>query len=75
MTLEEKLKDEREEGRQEGLKEGRQKGLKEGRQEGIKEGLKEGQREIIERMLQTLPAEEVSRMLGMNEAELKKIIG
>ena len=40
-----------------------------------REGLKEGQREIIERMLQTLPPEEVSRMLGMNEAELKKIIG
>lgn len=71
---------ERAEARKEGLAEGRAEGLAEGRAEGLAEGrtvgLAEGRSQIIRNMIsQNTPDQEIIRLSGCSEEELKKIKG
>lgn len=68
------------EGRAEGLAEGLEKGLTEGlekgRTEGLEKGLTEGRSQIIRNMIrQELPDQEILRLSGCSEEELKEIKG
>ena len=71
---------EREKARKEGLAEGRMEGRAEGRMEGRMEGRAEGRmeerRQIIRNMLdQRIPDQEILRLSGCSEEELKDIKG
>ena len=67
---------EREKARKEGLAEGRMEGRAEGRMEGRAEGRMEERRQIIRNMLdQRIPDQEILRLSGCSEEELKEIKG
>ena len=67
---------EREKARKEGLAEGRMEGRAEGRMEGRAEGRMEERRQIIRNMLdQRIPDQEILRLSGCSEEELKDIKG
>lgn len=56
--------------------EARKEGLAEGRAEGLAEGLAEGRSQIIRNMIrQNIPDQEIIRLSGCSEEELKKIKG
>ena len=64
------------EGRMEGRAEGRMEGRAEGRMEGRAEGRMEERRQIIRNMLdQRIPDQEILRLSGCSEEELKEIKG
>lgn len=67
MTLQEMLKDERAEGRAEGLEQGRSEGLAQGRSEGLAQGRSEGIRESVLKVLEEfggIPEEVKERILS-----------
>ncbi len=51
------------------------KGLEKGREEGREEGKEEGRGEIIKSLLESMPLEEVSKVLKMPVAEVRKAAG
>ena len=68
------MKNERREGREEGLKEGREEGLKEGREEGLKEGRKEEKISNARNLKAAgVPVDIIATSLGMTVEEVMGI--
>lgn len=63
-----------EEGREEGLKTGRAEGREEGRKEGRAEGRQEERQAMLRQMLTNAPILDVSRITGISEDEIRRIV-
>ena len=78
MLFELKMRDAKEEGREEGLKEGRAEGraegLKQGKTEGRAEGLAEGREEMAKVMiLENEPDEKIARYSGLSLQKVQEL--